>query len=144
MVFAGRTLRIRRGEAVIAGARTDSFNISRTYVDITDKDDNGVRRFLPHAYGLSIDASVEGVLMNLELFNLARQYRVEATPFDGIIEPSELFEFDIDVAGQGTYSGLWALPGFDVSGADTDALTFSASLQSSGVISFVANEIVIA
>ena len=47
---SGRDLRIKYdsggGAAVIAGARTDSLTINNEMIDITDKDDDGVRTLL--------------------------------------------------------------------------------------------------
>lgn len=123
---AGRAMRIKynagAGAAVIAGARTDNFTINREGIDVTDKDDAGVRAMLAETGAFSIDASVEGVLKDDTLLELA------ADPTQ-----TSLYDFEIDVAGFGTFDGDWFLANFDVSGSDgTEPTTFTANIQSSG------------
>lgn len=122
----GRDLRIKYdsggGAAVIAGARTDNFTINREGIDITDKDDDGVRAMLAETGSFSIDASVEGVLKDDTLLALA------ADPTQ-----TALYDFEIDVGGLGTFVGTWFLGNFEASGAEgTDPITFTANIQSSG------------
>ena len=129
---AGRDLRIKydsgAGAAVIAGARSDNFTINREGIDITDKDDSGVRAMLAETGTFSIDASVEGVLKNDTLLALA------ADPTQ-----TALYDFEIDVSGLGTFSGSWFLGNFEVTGAEgTDPTTFTANIQSSGTITYTA------
>ena len=127
---AGRALRIKydsgAGAVVIAGARTDNFTINREGIDITDKDDDGVRALLAETGTFSIDASVEGVLKDDTLLALA------ADPTQ-----TALYDFEIDVGGLGTFSGSWYLANFDATGAEgTDPTTFTANIQSSGDITY--------
>lgn len=129
---AGRDLRIKYSSdggntfAVIAGARTDSFTINREGVDITDKDDSGVRTMLAETGTFSIDASVEGVLKDDTLLALA------ADPTQ-----TALYDFQIDVSGLGTFQGSWYLGNFEANGAEgTDPTTFTANIQSSGSITY--------
>ncbi|QDP54149.1 MAG: putative tail tube protein [Prokaryotic dsDNA virus sp.] len=126
----GRALRIKydsgSGAAVIAGARTDNFTINREGIDITDKDDAGVRTMLAETGTFSIDASVEGVLKDDTLLALA------ADPTQ-----TSLYDFEIDAAGFGTFTGSWYLANFDASGAEgTDPTTFTANIQSSGTVTY--------
>ena len=127
---AGRDLRIKydagSGAAVIAGARSDNFTINREGIEITDKDDAGVRTMLAETGTFSIDASVEGVLKDDTLLALA------ADPTQ-----TSLYDFEIDVSGLGTFAGDWYLGNFEVTGADgTDPTTFTANIQSSGTITY--------
>lgn len=123
---AGRDLRIKydsgAGAVVIAGARTDNFTINREGIDISDKDDAGVRTMLAETGTFSIDASVEGVLKDDTLLALA------ADPTQ-----TALYDFEIDVSGLGTFVGTWYIGNFDVSGASgAEPTTFTANIQSSG------------
>lgn len=129
---AGRDLRIKydpgAGAVAIAGARSDNFTINREGIDITDKDDAGVRAMLAETGTFSIDATVEGVLKDDTLLALA----VDHTQ-------TSLYDFEIDVSGLGTFTGTWYLGNFDVTGADgTDPTTFTANIQSSGTITYTA------
>lgn len=127
---AGRTLRISvntgAGLAVVAGARTESFNISAEGIDVTDKDDSGVRRMLPDIGTWSWDASVEGVLKDSTL--LTEMFDVTRTA---------LLPCSIDVSGLGTVTGDVFFSSYEVSGAEgAEAVTFTAALQSSGTQTF--------
>lgn len=129
---AGRDLRIKydsgSGAAVVAGARTDNFTINREGIDISDKDDAGVRTMLAETGTFSIDASVEGVLKDDTLLALA------ADPTQ-----TALYDFEIDVSGLGTFAGTWYLANFEVSGASgAEATTFTANIQSSGTPTYTA------
>lgn len=124
--FAGRRLRISYNGTVVAGAQTENFTINAEGIDVTDKDDAGVRRMLPDIGTWSIDASIEGVLKDTILLTLA----VDTTR-------SALLAFSIDVVGLGTFTGDWFLGNFEVSGAEgAEATTFTANIQSSGTQTF--------
>lgn len=129
---AGRKLRIKYSSdgityTAVAGARSDNFTINREGIDITDKDDSGVRTMLADTGTFSIDASVEGVLKGDTLLTLA------ADPTQ-----TSLFDFEIDVDGIGTFTGSWYLGNFTSSGGQgAEAVTFTANIQSSGTPTYV-------
>ena len=132
---AGRKLRIKydpgTGAAVIAGARTDTVSVANEPIDITDKDDAGVQTLLDDIGTKSLSLSVEGVLKNSTLMELA----VDAG------EGASLHDFEIDVIGLGTITtaGGFFINSFEATGAEgTDPTTFSMSLTSSGAITFTA------
>lgn len=123
---AGRDLRIKYSSdggttyAVIAGARTDNLTINRESIDVTDKDDAGVRQLLGEVGSISIDMSVAGVMKDGTLLALA----ADATT-------STLLDFQIDISGIGTITGGWFLSNFEVGGEDgANATTFTCNLQS--------------
>ena len=129
---AGRELRIKYnsggGAIAVIGAQTDSFTINREPIDVTSKDDSGVRTLLAETATFSIDANVEGVLKNDTLLAL-------------FADPTQtsLYSFEIQVAGLGTFSGSWFLANFESSGAEgAEAVTFTANIQSSGTITYTA------
>ena len=124
--LAGRTLRISvnlgAGLVVVAGAQTDNFTINVEGIDVTDKDDSGVRRLLPDVGTWSWDGSVEGVLKNDDLLERAMD-----------VTRSALLPASINVSGLGTIVGNVFFANFEVSGAEgAEATTFTANLQSSG------------
>ena len=129
---AGRDLRIAYDAdgagsgtaAVIAGARTDSMTINNEPIDITDKDDAGVRTMLNNVATKSIEISCTGVLKNDTLITLA----------DSAAEDAALNFFEIDVGSLRSYRGQWFISSFEVTGEQEDAITFSMTLQSSGAI----------
>lgn len=126
--FAGRTLRISvdtgNGLAVVAGAQTENFSISAEGIDVTDKDDAGVRRMLPDIGTWSWDATVEGVLKD-------GTERLIESMFD--VTRTALLPASIDVSGLGTITGSVFFSTLEISGAEgAEATTFTATLQSSG------------
>lgn len=134
---AGRKLRVKYdadgagagAAAAIAGARTDSLSISNEPIDITDKDDAGVRTLLDDIGTKSISMSCEGVLINDTLMDLAQ----------GATESAALHTFEFDIDGIGTFRGDWFISSFEASGAEgTDPATFTMSVESSGTIAYTA------
>lgn len=129
---AGRDLRIKydadgsgAGEPVVlAGARTDSFTINNEMIDITDKDDNGVRTLLNDIGVKSLALSCTGVLKDNTLMALA----------DEADQNAALHTFEIDIGTIRRYRGLWFITSFEVTGEQQDTITFSMSLESSGAI----------
>lgn len=131
---AGRNLRVKYSSdggttyAAVAGATTDNLTINREGIEITDKDDSGVRTMLADTGTFSIDASVEGVLKDDTILALA-------------MDPTQtsLFDFQIDISGIGTIEGEWFLGNFEVTGSEgAEAVTFTANLSSSGDMTYTA------
>jgi predicted secreted protein len=130
---AGRNLRIKydptggtaTDAAVIAGARTESLTINNTGIDITDKDDSGVRTMLNDVGTKGMSLSCEGVLTDNTLMQLAAS----------AASTTALHTFIIEIPGLRKYSGLWFIESFEASGAEGDEpVTFSTSLVSAGAI----------
>ena len=123
MAISGRKLRISRDGVAIVGARTDNFTISNEPIDITDKDDAGWSTMLADAGVRSIEADVEGVLKDATLLGVS------------VGTASLLLEAcTIEVEGIATFSGDFYLNSIELGGEQEDAVTFSATLASSGVI----------
>jgi TP901-1 family phage major tail protein len=123
--ISGRKLRIKRGSTAIAGARSDSITINNEPIDITDKDDAGWRTMLADVGVRSIDCEVEGILTDSTFLALA------------VGTASSLLEaYTLELDGIGDFTGDFYLASFAVTGEQADATTFTASLQSSGTITF--------
>jgi TP901-1 family phage major tail protein len=123
--ISGRKVRIKRGSTAIAGARSDSITINNEPIDITDKDDAGWRTYLADVGARSIDCEVEGVLDDSTFLALA------------VGAGSALLEaYTLEVLGIGSFTGNFYLASFAVTGEQADATTFTASIQSSGTITF--------
>jgi predicted secreted protein len=123
--ISGRKLRIKKGSTVVAGARTDSLTINNEPVDITDKDDAGWRTMLADAGVRSVDAEVEGVLIDSALIAVAVG-----------TASSLLSAWTVEVDGIGDFTADWYLASFAITGEQADAVTFTASIQSSGTVTF--------
>jgi predicted secreted protein len=125
--YTGRKLRIKRGSTNIAGARTDSLTINNEPIDITDKDDAGWRTMLADVGVRSVDAEVEGVLDDASLI------AVSVGTATSILQA-----WTIEIQGLGSFTGNWHLASFVITGEQADAVTFTASIQSSGAITWTA------
>ena len=131
--FAGRDLRIKYdsggGAAVIAGAQSGSFSWSLEGIDITDKDDVGVRTMLNDIGTKALDLSVEGVMKDDTLLALAAAATTGAA----------LHDFEVAVGALGTLAGSFFISSFENTGAEgAEATTFTCALQSAGAITYTA------
>jgi predicted secreted protein len=122
---AGRKLRIKRGSTAIAGAITDNLTINNEPIDITDKDDAGWRTLLADVGVRSVDASVEGILIDSTLI------AVSLGAASGLLSAHT-----IEIDGIGSFTGDFYLQSLEISGEQADATKFTASIQSSGTITF--------
>jgi predicted secreted protein len=117
----GRNLQILKALVVIASVRNKSISFAGEPVDITNDDDLGFRTLLAEEGQKSIDMSVDGVTTDAVLRGLA-------------LSGSSLMLTDINIEWPNgdTLTGDFFLSSFEESGAYKDAVTFTASLQSSG------------
>ena len=128
---AGRLLTIRydsgSGMNIIAGARTDSFTVSNEPINITDKADVGVQTLLDDIGTQSLSMSIEGVVKDTILKDLAF----------GAGTGSALHQLAIFVSGTSeiTAAGGFFISSYQESGAEgTDPVTFTCELTASGAI----------
>jgi TP901-1 family phage major tail protein len=122
---SGRKLRIKKGGTSIAGATTENLTINNEPIDITDKDDAGWRTLLADAGVRSVDASVEGYLVDSTLI------AVSTGAVSGL---NAAYTLEID--GLGDFAGNFFLNSLEIGGETAGAITFTASIQSSGAITF--------
>ena len=129
MANAGRLVRIYEGDVatgtLIAGARADSITINNEPIDITDKGDAGWRTFLDVPSVRSVDMSVSGLLDGSTLLDAA---------LAGSASLSGTYTIDIDDIGEAT--GTFYFGNMEVSAPHDGAAEFSASIQSSGPITW--------
>ena len=125
---AGRDLRIKydsgSGAVVVAGARTDSLTFNNEAIDITDKDDAGVRTYLDDVAVKSMALSCTGVATANTFSALAAAAAADAA----------LHDFEVDFGSFATYSGSFFITSFEATGEQADTITFTMSLESSGAI----------
>lgn len=129
---AGRTLRIKydadgaggSAATVIAGARTDALTINNEMIDITDKDDAGVRTLLDAVAVKSLSATCTGLMKDNTLANLAANSATGST----------LHYFEITVGTLATYASEFMISTFEITGETDDGIEFSMSLESSGAV----------
>lgn len=121
----GRELLVKKGSTVLAGVRTKGVSINGEPIDITSDDDDGYRTLLADAGTYSIDLSVEGITKDDTLKSV-------------IMAGGSLLLTDITVEYPNgkTLSGDFFLNSLEETGTYNEAVTFSASLQSSGTWSY--------
>ena len=126
---AGRDLRIEYSSDgitynVVAGARTDSLTFNNEAIDITDKDDAGVRTYLDDIAVKSMSLSCTGVATASTFSALA------AAAASG----TALHDFRVAFGSFATYTGSFFITSFEATGEQADTITFTLSLESSGTI----------
>lgn len=124
---SGRNIRIRRGATPIAGARSDSITINAEPIDITDKDDAGWRTLLADVGVRSLEGSISGVTTDATLIAVIMGTAANL-----------LSNHTILITGIGTFSGDFFLSNVTLTGEQADAVTFEATVQSSGTITWTA------
>lgn len=128
-MFVGRKLTIEWPEGTtIAGVRTRSLTVDSSPIDVTSDDDSGLRTLLEEPGQQQVDISVEGLLKDDTL--LARI--IDGAFLDNlkIVLP---FTF---TTTPGAITGSFRFNSFEVSGEYQDAVAFTASMQSSGTITY--------
>jgi TP901-1 family phage major tail protein len=127
--FSGRHVRIALGSGSgavnIAGARTDGITFNREHIDITDKDDAGVRQFLDEIGVWAVDMTVSGIIK-------------DGTLKDWAADPTEVLKtLTVAISDLGTYTGSFGMTSFEIGAETADGTTFSASFGSSGPLTQV-------
>jgi predicted secreted protein len=116
----GRSYLVKKGNTALAGVRTKSLSINHEPVDITTDDEDGFRTLLGAVGESSFELSVDGVSKDDTLFDEALSSSTKLLTDVTIEHPS------------GTISGDVFLASYEETGAYNDAITFSATFQSSG------------
>ena len=121
----GRDFVVKKAGTAIAGVRTKTVTFNGEPVDVTSDDDNGFRTMLSGAGQKSIDMSVEGLTKDDVLRGAA-------------LSGSSLLLTDVTVEypNGDTISGDFFMNSLEETGTYNDAMTFTASFQSSGAFTY--------
>lgn len=120
MADSGRDLLILKNAVAIAGAQEGGISIDNSPVDITSKDSSGFRTMADFAGTRALDISISGIWADKTL----RDAALGATLL--------LTDITIEFADGGEIDGDFYLATYEETGTHNEAVTFSASLQSSG------------
>jgi predicted secreted protein len=113
----------------IPGLLTKELSISNSELDITTDDDAGAKTLLPGKFGIGASVSVSGVILDDNTYGTIRGFALAGTAHDvQIVIPG--------ATSNGTYSFSAIFTEFSVTGEQADAVKFSATLVSSGAITF--------
>lgn len=121
----GRNLTIKKGTILIAAVRTKGVAINNEPIDITNDDDLGWRTLLEEVGQKQVDLTVGGVVMDDTLRNAS---------INGVL----LESYTITFHDGGVMTGDFFLQGYNENGEYNGAVTFDATLQSSGEVTYVA------
>ena len=125
--LAGRKVRVQVATTDVAGAQTDELVINREHIDITDKDDEGVRKLLDEIGTISMSMTCSGILKDDTLIDWAAD------------STDVLNAMSFVITGIGTYAGQFGIASFTQGGNDgAEAATFQATFESAGAITFTA------
>jgi predicted secreted protein len=127
MALSGRKLRILKDGVPVIGSRTDGVTFNSEPVYITDKDDKGWRTLLAEAGVRSLSATVEGVLKDDTLVEVAA---------DGT---ALLDDYTVALDNIGYFNGDWFLSSVELAGEQADAVTFTANIESGSTIAALVN-----
>lgn len=116
----GRLLVVKRGSTAIAGVRTKSLTFGSEAIDVTTDDDSGKRTLLEASGTESIDMSVEG---------LTKDENLLAIPAGG---GTRIEAYTIELPWGGSITGDFRLNSVELGAEYTDAVTFTAEIQSTG------------
>lgn len=111
---------------VLTGMRTKTVSINSEPIDVTSDDDDGWRKLLEAPGMRSVDISAEGVTKDPALIA-------------ALISGGLLGDYDLTFPDWGVLNGTWRLNSAEQSAPYNEAVTFSATFQSSGVITWTPN-----
>lgn len=110
----------------VTGARTKTVSISNDGIDITSDDDSGWQTFLESDPAQrAVNMTVEGVTKDDQLIALAMAGGANLVA-----------SYDLEFEGLGTFSGDFYFGSIELGAPYNDAVTFSATIQSSGEITW--------
>jgi predicted secreted protein len=125
MKTTGRKLQILKGGTPIIAVRNKTFSWNGEPIDVTNDDDDGFRTLLSDAQGQEqIDVSGDGISDSPIIRNIALDPAASKMLTDITLKWIDTLE---EIAGN------FKLVSFEESGTYNDALTFTFSLQSSGL-----------
>jgi predicted secreted protein len=116
----GRKVTISVGGSVVATARTTSMTINNEAVNITSAGDDGIRRMMDEAGEKSVEITLDGLYTDASLMDLALG--------------TSLLEAVVLDYGTYTLGGDFFLSSYNEGQPYNEAVTFSATLMSSGEV----------
>lgn len=126
MADTGRDLLILKNAVAIAGAQENGVSVDNSPVDITSIGDGGYRTLADFAGMRTLDISISGVWADKTLRDSALGTTLLLT------------DITIEFADGGDIAGDFYLANYEETGAHDGAVTFTATLQSSGAWTYTA------
>ena len=131
----GRAFLIKRGDGAtseiftsVAGMRSTSLTINNEMVDITSKDDAGIRLLLADGGVRSITISGSGVFTDS-----AGELLIQTSALDMTLD-----NYEIVFESGDKFGGAFQVTSYERAGEHNGEVTYSLTLESSGTITFTA------
>ncbi len=121
--MVGRKVALKIDDETVAGIRTKGVSINRNPIDITSDDDDGWRKLLEEPGEKQVDLTVSGVTKDDVLKKAS-------------LTGETLHDLELAYPDGSKIEGDFFLASFSETGEYNDAVTFDASLQSSGVVEY--------
>lgn len=132
--FNGRALTIDFNSTTLVGVQTRGFTISAEPVDVTTDDDSGERTLLPDPGVRSMEVTVSGISSDEVLIAEIMTGIVGRTLKSATINLAT--GTAAGVVTPGTLTGDFFVASVEINGEHDGAVEFSATLQSSGAITY--------
>lgn len=123
---AGRLAVLSKNAVAIGGVKVTGIKWGAEFIDVTDRDSNGIIEYLSTVATQQITLSVEGVYKDPVLRDIA------LTPATSKLLTDLTFKFADALAAADTIAGNFVMTSYEESNPDDDAATFTAEFQSSG------------
>lgn len=125
----GRTVVVERNSVILAGCRTKNLSINASPIDVTNDDDDGVRKLLSAPGQTDVAISVSGILTSDQLLteSLSQSSRSLTTTF----------RFQSWQGGSPdhlSFSGSFFMTSLKLGAEYQGAVTFDAEFQSAGAV----------
>lgn len=129
----GRSLIVRRGGVQLQGLRTKGFSVNGSPIDVTNDDDDGVRKVLDQPGQLEVELTVAGIVTQDTLRNemLSTSDRVSQTQF-------VFGGFEGSPTNTKVLTGDFFLSSYRETGEYQGAITFEATFVSAGAVTYTA------
>lgn len=112
----------------IGGARSDSFTLNNGKIDITNKDSNDWQQMLTNAGTRQASISISGIFLDS-----ASERSLRTAAINRTIKNFKLLE-----PNGATWVGPFYVSSIQLTGTHNDAVSYSATLESAGVITYTA------
>ena len=129
----GRDLLVKKASTVIAGIRTATLSYSGESIDIASGEDTGKRLLLAEAGQEQIDLAVEGIMKAVTFREIAL-----GSASNMLTDITITWPLSSGATTAATLSGNFRISAYEEGAPYNDAITFSATLESSGAWTYTA------
>lgn len=130
MAYNGRDMTVDFNSTTLVGVRNKGVSINNSPVDVTSDDDDGWQKLLAEPGKRTVEVSVSGVTEDEVLMAEVMTGAGSFTLKSGVVNLA---------TGSGTLTSNWFVSTLEHTGEHDGALEFSATLMSSGAVTYSAS-----